>query len=405
MTNGSDAAAACVGDCADDGVVTVDEIITGVNIALGTMSLTECPPFDVSADGVVTVDELILAVNSALEGCTVPPTRTPMPTWTPTPTAGPINLERYDAGFFNIQKPTGWNVYIGGVCSTLGLLIRDPVEPLRQIFYFGEIGPVYLKEQQRAIDLDYINHGGYNFITWLDAPAVDPLTVENYFVHWPGIAAMKAATEFMPQFPKLTGLTVASSTPLSAMIPGGSTALLRGVFMEDGRVAEGQFLGTTAVFSPFTGVPGGGTAYGMIILGITTPKGQFQDAEAKLVASLESFTMTQDYITWCIQHLQQLWGAVAEEGQTLRETSDMIFDGWQSRSQSSDIMAEQYSDTLLGVERVYDPATNQVYEVPNGWYATYDLHRGDYSMNDLQTLPADNYSLWMSAPADGSAIH
>ncbi len=61
-------AAVCAGDCAGDGVITVDEIVTGVNIALGMISLAECPPFDVVADGVVTVDELILAVNSALEG-------------------------------------------------------------------------------------------------------------------------------------------------------------------------------------------------------------------------------------------------------------------------------------------------------------------------------------------------
>ncbi len=68
-------------------------------------------------------------------------------------------------------------------------------------------------------------------------------------------------------------------------------------------------------------------------------------------------------------------------------------------------MAEKGSDALRGVERVYDPSTDQVYEVPAGWYTSYDLHRGDYTMNNLQLLPSDNYGLWMSAPADGSAIH
>jgi hypothetical protein len=60
---------ACVGDCAVDGAVTVDEIILGVNIALGSAGLIDCPAFDPSADQMVTVNELIQGVNAALNGC------------------------------------------------------------------------------------------------------------------------------------------------------------------------------------------------------------------------------------------------------------------------------------------------------------------------------------------------
>jgi hypothetical protein len=399
----------CPGDCGGDGQVTVDEILTMVNIALGSANMTMCTVGDATHDGHITVDEILTAVNNALQGCpSIGPTETPAPP-TPTPTRTPTmssETELFDyGGLFSIQKPKGWQVRIGGFCTTLGILIRDPAVPLRQIFYFGMIGPVYLKEAQRQIDLNYINSGGYNIITWLDAPSVDPLTAENFFVHWPGIADMKAATDFMPEFPKLTDLTVVSSTPQSAMLPNGSSALLRGLFLDNGQVGEGQFLGTVWVSWPFTGIPGGGTGYGGIILGVTAPKGEFNDVEARLVASLESFTVTQGYIDWCVVQLHQLWGAVAQEGQTLSETSDMIFEGWQNRSQASDIMAEKGSDAMLGIDRVYDPSTNQVYEVPAGWYTSYDAHRGQYTMNDLQLLPDDNYPLWMSAPADGSAIH
>jgi hypothetical protein len=403
--------ASCVGDCGGNGQVTVEEIITGVNIALGTLSVDTCRAFDPSGNGVVTVEELITGVNNALVGCQAigTPTRTPTPR-TPTRTNTPVPtlaMETYDVGptFFSIRKPKGWEVHIAGVCGTLGILIRDPAAPLRQIFYFGLIGPVYLKEAQRQIDLDYINHGGYNLITWLDAPAVDPLTTENFFVHWPIIADMEAATAFMPEFPKLTGLSVISNTPLTSMIPGGNSALLRGLFMENGVVGEGQFLGTVWVFSPFTGVPAAGTAYGSIILGITAPKGEFKNLETTLVASLDSFTVTQGYIDWCKWQQWNLWNAVAEEGRTLSETSDMIFDGWQSRAATSDIMAEKGSDAMLGVDRVYDPSTGQVYEVPVGWYTTYNANRAAYDMSNLQLLPGDDLGLWTSAPADGSSIH
>ncbi|MBI3785930.1 MAG: hypothetical protein HY270_21260 [Deltaproteobacteria bacterium] len=79
--------AACVGDCGGDGEVTVEEILTGVNIALGTLPLTSCSNFDANGDGEVTVDELIRAVNAALVGCPVEPTATPTVTSTAVPTA------------------------------------------------------------------------------------------------------------------------------------------------------------------------------------------------------------------------------------------------------------------------------------------------------------------------------
>jgi hypothetical protein len=59
----------CVGDCGGDEQVTVDELVTGVNVALGVTPLSACPDFDTSGDGAVTVDELLRAVNSALNGC------------------------------------------------------------------------------------------------------------------------------------------------------------------------------------------------------------------------------------------------------------------------------------------------------------------------------------------------
>lgn len=63
------AAAACVGDCNGDGQVTVDELIVGVNIALGEASVEQCAAFDANGDGQVTVDEIVGAVSVALDGC------------------------------------------------------------------------------------------------------------------------------------------------------------------------------------------------------------------------------------------------------------------------------------------------------------------------------------------------
>ena len=67
--------APCVGDIGGDGAVTVDELITGVNCALGTTGaaltrgVSSCGAFDSNQDQAITVDELITAVNNALNGC------------------------------------------------------------------------------------------------------------------------------------------------------------------------------------------------------------------------------------------------------------------------------------------------------------------------------------------------
>jgi hypothetical protein len=62
----------CVGDCNGDGVVQVNEVIIGVNIALERAQLSTCPSFDVNGNGRVEVNELITAVNNLLRGCPTP---------------------------------------------------------------------------------------------------------------------------------------------------------------------------------------------------------------------------------------------------------------------------------------------------------------------------------------------
>jgi hypothetical protein len=85
----------CVGDCGTDGQVTVDEILTMVNIALGNAPVSDCEAGDANGDHQITVDEILAAVNYALSGCPaqpsptatgqVAPTNTPH-AGTPTPT-------------------------------------------------------------------------------------------------------------------------------------------------------------------------------------------------------------------------------------------------------------------------------------------------------------------------------
>jgi hypothetical protein len=58
----------CVGDCDSNGVVSIGELILGVDIALGLQSADACPAFT-NADGMVDIAQLIEGVKNALNGC------------------------------------------------------------------------------------------------------------------------------------------------------------------------------------------------------------------------------------------------------------------------------------------------------------------------------------------------
>jgi hypothetical protein len=99
LSHGS--AAACVGDCDGSGDVTVNELITMVNIALGSALVSTCPAGDADGSGDITVTEIIAAVNNALGMCPLPqatptPTEIPVtPTPTVTPTLGPLGMRHF----------------------------------------------------------------------------------------------------------------------------------------------------------------------------------------------------------------------------------------------------------------------------------------------------------------------
>jgi hypothetical protein len=59
----------CVGDCNGNGEVTVDDLLSMVNVALGNAAVSTCAAGDVNHDTEITVDEILAAVNNALRGC------------------------------------------------------------------------------------------------------------------------------------------------------------------------------------------------------------------------------------------------------------------------------------------------------------------------------------------------
>jgi C1A family cysteine protease len=69
-------AQSCVGDCDGNGTVSINELILGVNIALGFASRSACPAFDPNGNG-VNIDELVRGVSNALSRCGATGNRAP----------------------------------------------------------------------------------------------------------------------------------------------------------------------------------------------------------------------------------------------------------------------------------------------------------------------------------------
>lgn len=65
------AAPFCPGDCNGDGMVSINELVLAVAIALETQPLTACPESDSNRDGRVAINELIEHVNGAQSACSL----------------------------------------------------------------------------------------------------------------------------------------------------------------------------------------------------------------------------------------------------------------------------------------------------------------------------------------------
>lgn len=127
----------CTGNCNADDRVAVDEIVLGVNMALGFLPVALCPMFDRDGDGGIRIDELIEAIDFSLRGCPVTPVdsasptltaspmvRSPTPTPTPTrstPAQGQIEGQlEVTANFFG--EGPGERQTVIGDCNDDGLL-------------------------------------------------------------------------------------------------------------------------------------------------------------------------------------------------------------------------------------------------------------------------------------------
>jgi hypothetical protein len=97
----------CAGDCDASGLVAISELITGVNIALGSAPVSTCSRMDRDGDEQVSIADLIAAVNAALHGCPDYPV-IPRPTPSPTPTRISPSADGPEISYFGVASAIGF---------------------------------------------------------------------------------------------------------------------------------------------------------------------------------------------------------------------------------------------------------------------------------------------------------
>lgn len=371
--------------------------IWAIPFGLRTLVLISVAP----QSGIASVEKDLEKIGQSLTPLGPPPAP-PAPPQPAIPASTPeLTLAPFATDFLSLLVPKGWQVVLVGRCSELGFRVFDPTRPVRQFFFFGQVGPLYVSLEQKQIDQQFVSRTGLP-IPYLDMPVIAPLTATNLLSLWQYIARTRAAQTYMPLWPRLEDLFVVSSTSESSPLQNGNTELVRGLFREDADLGEGLFYATVAPGLPVTGQPGFGTAYGYLIAGIAAPKSEFSSLEPALIRCLGSLNLNESYVKWCVQQSPSTWTGILKPGGMLRETSALINAGWERRTPAQNVAGEMHRDTVRGVERLYDPTTELVYEFPKGFYEKYNPERNRYQMDSLQPLPPEAYALWEKPTLQGS---
>jgi hypothetical protein len=291
----------------------------------------------------------------------------------------------------SINIPLGWNIYSRGECSTKSVLSRDPYIELKQLFYFSEAGPVYTSQQLKENDKNYMDMGG-NDILWFESPVVNPLTAENYLKNFGTFARTPLFQQAFPEVPIMDEVKIINKQSISDKPSYISDAkLIRAEFRQNNRLGEGYFYIVTAdVF---------GLGYGMMFTGITAPKGLLDLIVPSLLQSLKSFTVSSEYVDACIKAQNKAAAGALEAGRILEQSSDTIMEVWENKLESEQRMSEKQSDATFGYSRLYNPQTDEVYEITPEFYEYYQNHSNEFELNYLQEMPDDK---WSYAPLNGA---
>jgi hypothetical protein len=197
---------------------------------------------------------------------------------------------------------------------------------------------------------------------------------------------------------------------------------LRGVRVDAGRFSLSYLVNGRPVDELVTGVlqvliypsPWGQPSFGVVAqpwIGARAPQGGLEPM-LPLFATLVASITPDLYWTRAIQLVTANLANIAREGgmarqriwhQAQQEIGQIYVQAWQNQQRVQSSLAQQYSDSVRGIERFRDPIRGEPVELPGGYAQAWSNHRGEYILsNDPNFNPAvalrEN---WQQMPREG----
>ena len=302
--------------------------------------------------------------------------------------AASVRYERYECADFSMTIPAGWQVTTGGTGMLYSIRVTDPEEPLNQMFVLNKADLLLHSEEGKRAWQATADAGQPTAAAHAAAPVLYNPSTEGFFQIFPAYAGFAASIEpsyagyAFPAFDNFTATETFPSTSSLASVALGDS-LLRATFTAGGRAGEGMFGASVVDFGSFAIADGTMGAYGFNtadggwysaynIVAVTAAAGSLVDWEGVLTGCLGTLEFSESFATATNQASNEQVAACSQISRNFNETMDGIMSSWKNRSTSQDIVSQKQSDATLGLERVYDTETGEVYQATNGFTDVYD---------------------------------
>lgn len=318
-----------------------------------------------------------------------------------TPVASGLELETYSNSDFSIDIPQGWVVEAAPTSTGMTHVFRayDPSCPVNQILFGIKFEPLFESEEGRtytSMNAGAVYGASYQEL-YASCPVLTNVSTEGFFQvfsEYANVMEMDSATVGVTlHLPRIQDFSVlesfASGSGMSSVAV--SSDLLHATFTQDGMEGEGMF---SADIIPHTLQGGLGyyTAYDIVVM--TAQKDMFQNWEDILTRSLKSLDYTESFVDFAMSQSNQQVQTSRKLSQAASEMSDSIMSSWENRNKSEDIMRQKQSDATLGLERVMDTQTGEIYQTDNGFTDWYDGERYKAITDEQYTEPVKGTFPW-----------
>lgn len=97
-----------------------------------------------------------------------------------------------------------------------------------------------------------------------------------------------------------------------------------------------------------------------------------------------------------MEKADEIGNSIRTSGEQMREENLKLY---QERQDKNDAFIDKFSDAILDREKVYNPDTDEVYEVDTNFYQLYDIHREQFEYQNMRELTQDERLNYV--PLDG----